>query len=195
MQRTILLPAVFLGCLLVVWIGTVAATNTPSQPADSSGLSATAVLSQSDETDSTSQAQLCSLSDRYPAEIHQWCDLIESSASDHNLPPSLIAAVMLQESGGNPLSYSSSGAVGLMQIMPSDGIAVKFMCINGPCFASRPSRAELEDPAFNVSFGAEILSDLHQRYGSYREALFHYGPIDIDYHYADIVLSIWENYQ
>jgi len=48
------------------------------------------------------------------------------------LPEALIAAVILQESGGDPSAYSSSGAVGLMQVMPRDGIAAEFMCVNGP---------------------------------------------------------------
>ena len=120
--------------------------------------------------------------------------LIETAAQETGLPANLIAAIMLQESGGDPLITSSSGAVGLMQVMPRDGIAVEFMCINGPCFASRPTIEELQDPSFNVSFGSQLLAGLHAKYGSYREALYHYGPMDMGYSYADLVLRIWENY-
>ena len=101
---------------------------------------------------------------------------------------------MLQESGGDQAAISHSGAVGLMQVMPRDGLAAEFMCVNGPCFAARPTTEELQDPAFNVAYGSRMLADLHIKHGSYREALFKYGPMDMGYRYADIVLNIWESY-
>ena len=110
----------------------------------------------------------------------------------HGIPANLIAAVMLQESGGDPNIISSSGAVGLIQVMPRDGIAASFMCVNGPCFASRPTIEELKDPFFNLDYGIGFLASLYQKHGSYREALFRYGPINMGYHYADLVLKIWE---
>ena len=102
---------------------------------------------------------------------------------------------MLQESGGDSSAYSVSGAVGLMQVMPRDGIAAEFECINGPCFASRPTIEELLEPDFNVEYGSQMLSGLVARQGSFREALKAYGPMDVDYSYADRVLSIYENYR
>ena len=72
----------------------------------------------------------CSVSSAYPDSILQWCDLITLYADENGLDPNLLAAVMLQESGGNPDAYSHSGAVGLMQIMPRDGIAASFQCSN-----------------------------------------------------------------
>ncbi len=137
----------------------------------------------------------CSISFSFPDEIQQWCDLIELNSITHHLDPNLIAAVMLQESGGNQNAYSSSGAVGLMQIMPKDGIAANFMCINGPCFSNRPGMAELYDPQLNIEYGSRMLSNLFEKFGDWREALRAYGPMDVGYHYADIVLSIYENYQ
>jgi soluble lytic murein transglycosylase-like protein len=98
----------------------------------------------------------------------------------------------MQESGGNATIMSHSGAVGLMQVMPRDGVAAEFMCINGPCFANRPTIAELKDPKFNIDYGSQMLSGLYAKYGSYREALYRYGPIDMGYQYADKVLKIWE---
>jgi len=68
------------------------------------------------------------------------------------------------------------------------------MCVNGPCFANRPTIAELKDPEFNVNYGAGMLANLFTKHGSYREALFRYGPIDMGYAYADKVLKIWETY-
>ena len=107
----------------------------------------------------------------------------------------LIAAVMLQESGGNPQAYSTSGAVGLMQVMPSDGLAREFICGNAPCFINRPTIDELLDPSFNIQYGSNYLAGLIEKKGSEREALFSYGPMDVGYGYADIVLAIYENYQ
>lgn len=137
----------------------------------------------------------CSLNAGYPDSIRRWCDLIERYANEHGVDANLIAAVMLQESGGNPDAYSKSGAVGLMQVMPRDGLASSFVCVNGPCFASRPSMDELFVPEFNVSFGVRMLAGLINRYGSVREALRAYGPMNMGYRYADIVLNIMDQHQ
>ena len=197
MRRIIVVPAVFIGCLVVIWVGTVAASKMPSQalmaPTQTAISAANLEASQMAQTE-TVENYSCTLSNQYPAEIHQWCSLIETAAQETGLPANLIAAVMLQESGGASDVISGSGAVGLMQVMPRDGIAADFMCINGPCFASRPTIEELLDPAYNVQFGSQMLAGLVSRHGSYREALFRYGPSDIGYYYADLVLKIWENY-
>ncbi len=137
----------------------------------------------------------CAVSDKFPDSIRQWCDLITRYAKEHGLEPNLVAAVMLQESGGQPEAYSHSGAVGLMQVMPRDGLAAKFMCANGPCFASRPTIDELKDPEYNLDYGTRMLAGLQNRLGSLRDALKSYGPKDVGYYYADIVLSIYENYK
>jgi soluble lytic murein transglycosylase-like protein len=132
----------------------------------------------------------CQYAERYPSKTLPWCELIEQSANEYGVDALLIAAVMLQESGGQPEVMSGSGAVGLMQVMPHDGIAASFQCINGPCFASRPSIEELKDPAFNVDYGVRMLAGLIAKYGDVREALKHYGPYDVGYLYADKVLAI-----
>ncbi len=142
-----------------------------------------------------SPADQCGVSLSYPGGILQWCEIITSFASQAELPPDLIAAVMLQESGGDATAYSASGAVGLMQVMPRDGIAASFECINGPCFASRPTIEELQDPGFNIEYGAHMLAGLTARLGGLREALKAYGPMDVGYSYADKVLAIYENYR
>jgi soluble lytic murein transglycosylase-like protein len=136
----------------------------------------------------------CKLSQNYPESIRQWCNQITRHATERNIDPNLIAAVMLQESGGNPAAYSKSGAVGLMQVMPRDGIASSFQCVNGPCFASRPSIQELQDPEFNVKYGTGMLSGLVNRHGNVRDALRAYGPMDVGYYYADKVLGIYQSY-
>jgi soluble lytic murein transglycosylase-like protein len=205
MRRIVVIPAVVIGCMIVVWIGTIAAANMPPQDLLASTTTAHAEINQtassalSGEQEANQKhfsggPQACSLPASYPEEVLQWCSLIEDSAQKNGLPAALIAAVIFQESGGDPLAYSSSGAVGLMQVMPRDGIAAEFMCVNGPCFASRPTIEELQDPAFNIAYGSQMMAGLYVKFGSYREALFHYGPADIGYHYADLVLGIWENY-
>ncbi len=202
MKRIVVIPAIFVGCLIVIWIGTVAASQMPPLELLVPTMAAAAQAKQEPSGNGLASVnnqlseitKSCSLSANYPQEIQQWCQLIESAASETGVPVNLIAAVMLQESGGEPLSYSSSGAVGLMQIMPRDGLAAEFMCINGPCFADRPTIKELQEPAFNINYGSQMLANLYSKHGTYREALFHYGPMNIGYHYADLVLTIWETY-
>lgn len=139
-------------------------------------------------------AVACSLPENFPASVRQWCAVIETSARQHNLEPKLVASVIMQESRGDSQAVSRSGAIGLMQVMPRDGLAASFMCINGPCFGDRPSIQELMDPTFNVGYGCQLLAGLIQRNGNVREGLRAYGPRDSGYTYADLVLQIYNSY-
>ena len=141
------------------------------------------------------QAPSSSLSAAYPSSIRQWENLITRYAVQYGMDSNLIAALILQESGGNAQAYSSSGAVGLMQIMPRDGIAASFICNDHPCFQNRPSMQELYDPEYNIEYGTRFLANLKNKYGDIREALYHYGPYDIGYRYADAVLSIYNSHR
>lgn len=132
---------------------------------------------------------------KYPEKIQQWCNLIVKNANKNGLDPKLIAALILQESGGNQNAYSKSGAVGLMQVMPRDGLAASFSCSNGPCFTNRPTIKQLEDPKFNIKYGTNMLANLIKKRGSEREGLKYYGPADVGYYYANIVMSIYKNYR
>lgn len=136
----------------------------------------------------------CSISQSYPGSIQQWCQLITYYSASSGLHPDLLAALIWQESGGNALAYSKSGAVGLMQVMPRDGLAASFRCPNGPCFHDRPSINELQDAEFNVAYGTEMLANLLNKYGNIRDALKFYGPMDVGYYYADKVLGIYKQY-
>lgn len=147
-----------------------------------------------ESADSETALTECGVSARFPQKVQRWCGLITQYGKKHNLPPDLLAALILQESGGNPDAYSRSGAVGLMQVMPRDGLAASFMCVNGPCFADRPSTQELKDPEFNIAYGARMLAGLVKKTGSYREALKSYGPMNVGYYYADIVLNLFQRY-
>ena len=170
------------------------ATAEPVQEEAAASGDSEADASGSSEAD-TSAGSECAISSAYPENIQRWCEQITRESREHNIDANLIAAVMLQESGGNPDAYSKSGAVGLMQVMPRDGLAANFQCKNGPCFAARPSMAELYDPGFNVDYGARMLAGLIERKGAVREALFSYGPMDMGYRYADIVLGLYNRYQ
>ncbi|MEW6503297.1 MAG: transglycosylase SLT domain-containing protein [Chloroflexota bacterium] len=187
-------PAVIIGIFVVVGISRLLLS--PSLTAQASELEPTILPAEQVKTEEPLQASVeeCQLSERYPQKIRQWCQYIQQAAKEYQLDPNLIAAVMLQESGGNPEAYSRSGAVGLMQIMPRDGKAAEFMCVNGPCFANRPSMQELFDPQFNIQYGVRMLAGLIQRKGDVREALKAYGPMDAGYTYADKVLTIYHNY-
>jgi len=136
----------------------------------------------------------CSLSPSVPAAVARYCGAIQAAAVKTGLDADLIAAVILLESGGDANATSTSGAVGLMQVMPRDGLSAGFLCANGPCFSERPSANELLDPVFNIETGAEILAGLCRQNASLRDALKAYGPVQVDYFYADEVLSIYENF-
>ena len=153
-----------------------AALNGPASATSSTGNEKPAPT-RAKQKDQKTDAR-CAVSDKYPESIRQWCSLITKYGQQYDLPPNLIAAVMLQESGGQALAYSHSGAVGLLQVMPRDGIAAQFMCANGPCFSSRPTIQELQDPEFNIDYGVRMLAGLNTRRGSIREALKSYGPME-----------------
>jgi len=137
----------------------------------------------------------CGLSSSYPAAIRQWCGPITKYGEQYNLDPNLLAAVIEIESSGNPQAESPDGAVGLMQIMPSDGIAAGFLCGQTSCFASRPSAGELLNPEANIAYGANMLAGLVKREGDIRDALYRYGPEDEGYNYADRVLQIYQSHR
>jgi Transglycosylase SLT domain len=161
-------------------------------PTESTALSIIETAEPATSENAVQQAP-CHVSPNYPEGIMQWCTLITGAAHKNDIPSDLIAAVILQESGGQADIISDSGAVGLMQVMPRDGNAASFQCINGPCFASRPTAQELLDPEYNINYGAKMLAGLIGKLRSTREALKAYGPMDMDYAYADKVLSIMDN--
>jgi len=132
------------------------------------------------------------LSAFFPASIQEWKHYILQTSEKYSLDPDLIASVMLQESRGDPQALSNSGAVGLMQVMPSDGLAVKFLCKNGPCFSDRPTIEELINPELNIDYGARLLLEYIKNSGALREGLKQYGPLDVGYFYADAVIEIYE---
>lgn len=102
--------------------------------------------------------------------------IIQAAAQRYNVDPALIRGVIATESNGNPNAKSNVGASGLMQIMPSN---YKALGIN-----------DATDPTQNIMGGAQLLSQLLDRYGDVTTALRHYqggddtskwGPVNAAY--------------
>jgi len=195
-----------IGNLVVILLTSIFSANfspAAAQVADSQAISASQAASASSETVAQPVSQPvagpeetvpCAVSPAFPESVFKWCGIITRYAKEHGLEPDLVAAVILQESGGDPQAVSRSGAIGLMQVMPSDGTAASFMCVNGPCFANRPASEQLHDAEFNLEYGTRMLAKLVERHGDVRDALMAYGPMDRGYSYADKVLSLYRKY-
>ncbi len=190
-QANLVLRGAFLGSLLVVFLCCILTAGNTSVNTPTKARAAAGSIPVSKKNNKNTD---CRVSSNFPDTILQWCGLITTNADKTGLDPDLIAALVWQESGGDPSAYSKSGAVGLMQVMPRDGLAADFSCPNGPCFASRPTIAELQDPAYNLQYGTNMLAGLVKHSGSLREALKAYGPMDMGYYYADKVLGIYQQY-
>lgn len=79
--------------------------------------------------------------------------LFQHEAEVNGVDPTLLMAVSHKESTFNPKAISSSGCIGLMQIMPST--AAKYGI----------SRSQLYDPKVNVGFGSLYLKEHIDSYG------------------------------
>jgi soluble lytic murein transglycosylase len=103
--------------------------------------------------------------------------IIRGHARNYNLEPALLAAVIYQESKFDPHVRSSSGAVGLMQLLPStaQGIAIH---TGGSKFRT----SDLDDPEINIRYGCWYLRHLIDKYGDERTALAAYnaGQANVD---------------
>ncbi|MFB5189979.1 lytic transglycosylase domain-containing protein [Alicyclobacillus fastidiosus] len=77
--------------------------------------------------------------------------LVDTAAAKYDLPSSLLSAVIQQESSFNPNAVSSTGAQGLMQLMPSTAAALGV--------------TNAFDPAQNIDAGAGYLRQLLNQFG------------------------------
>lgn len=91
-----------------------------------------------------------------------WC--IREAAREHQLPPSLLNALIRVESNFNPKAYSKKGCIGLTQLHPGTAAELR---ITDPW-----------DIKQNVFGGAAYLRQLYDKYGSVEHSLWSYnaGP-------------------
>jgi peptidoglycan lytic transglycosylase len=103
----------------------------------------------------------------YPLHYEQ---IVRGHARNYDLDPALLAAVIYQESKFKANARSSSGAIGLMQLLPdtAKGIALH---TGGTQFRVD----DLYDPEINVRYGAWYLRHLLDKYGDERTALAAYN--------------------
>jgi len=96
--------------------------------------------------------------------------IVRGHARNYHLDPALLAAVIEQESKFRADVKSSSGAVGLMQLLPdtAKGIAIH---TGGTQFRVQ----DLYNPEINVRYGAWYLRHLLDKYGDERTALAAYN--------------------
>ena len=117
--------------------------------------------------------------ERYPLRYEA---IVKGHARNYRLDPALLAAVIYAESKFHANAKSSSGAIGLMQLLPStaDGIALH---TGGTNF----HRSDLYNPEINVRYGAWYLRHLLDKYDDERAALAAYnaGQNNIDRWLAD----------
>ncbi|WP_051647828.1 transglycosylase SLT domain-containing protein [Burkholderia cenocepacia] len=89
-----------------------------------------------------------------------YSQIIESAAQRYNVDPRLLGAMIQTESSGHTGAVSNKGAMGLMQIMPSN---YKALGITDPT-----------NPEQNIMGGAQLMSTLLDKYGDVPTALLHY---------------------
>lgn len=132
---------------------------------------------------------------RDPARYARYDGFIREAAQLYQLPEALLRAVIKQESDFNPWSVSSSGALGLMQLLPSTAAS---MTVTDPF-----------DPRQNVLGGARYLrvlantfnGDLVLTVAAYNAgsgAVIRYGgvpPFDETQHYVRQVLRYYYEYR
>jgi soluble lytic murein transglycosylase len=104
-------------------------------------------------------------------------EIIDGHAANYRLDPALLAAVIYQESKFRADARSTSGAIGLMQLLPdtAQGIADR-------TGGSRFVVDDLYNPELNVRYGAWYLRHLLDKYDSEQLALAAYnaGQTNVD---------------
>lgn len=96
----------------------------------------------------------------YSNSSNPWAKTAATIATQYGVPPNIFVAQMTQESGLNPNTRASSaGAQGIAQIVP----------------ASHPGAPPASDPMGQLRYAAKWMSELHQKYGNWEQALSVYN--------------------
>jgi soluble lytic murein transglycosylase len=114
-----------------------------------------------------------------PTEIQQvifpldYWPLLQKYGAARGLDPYLLAALVAQESNFDPAVVSPANAVGLMQVLPSNGRAyAKVLGLRS--FSSR----RLNDPETNIHIGTTLFANAVKRFGGVHFALAAYNAGD-----------------
>lgn len=118
----------------------------------------------------------------WAAKGHKYEKEINAAAEEFDLPPNLIAAMMKQESAGDPNAVSEKGATGLMQLM--EGTATEM------------GVTDRLDPSQNIRGGAKYIKMMLDKYGDLPTALAAYnaGPGNVDKHKGIPPFAETQNY-
>jgi len=174
MSLGVIISYLFLAALVWITRSTNEPDNLPAEPAVEQAVSPTLETSL-----------IPTLSLYWKTDVRRWQASITHYASQYQIDPNLIAAVMTMESGGNPNAVSRSGAIGLMQIMGMHS-------------------CQTFDPDGNISCGVFILATYYHRAGDdWRTGLAYYncGERGVKesrcgttggYAYADKVLNLYQ---
>jgi soluble lytic murein transglycosylase len=111
---------------------------------------------------------------RYPLEYEH---IVRGHARQYELDPALVAAVIYRESKFDPDAESSSGAIGLMQLLPDTALGIASFTEG-----TRFEVDDLYDPEINVRYGSFYLQRLLRKYDDERLALAAYnaGQANVD---------------
>lgn len=111
---------------------------------------------------------------RYPLRYEE---LVTGHAENYRLEPQLLAAVIYQESKFDASARSSSGAVGLMQLLPETGQGIADRTGGDEW---RPE--DLLEPELNIRYGSWYLRHLLDKYADETLALAAYnaGQANVD---------------
>jgi soluble lytic murein transglycosylase len=121
--------------------------------------------------------------DRLPADVWRimfplaYEPQLRAKAMEEGLDPSLVAALILQESTFDAAALSGAGARGLMQVIPATGRKL------ARDLGVRWQRASLHHPETSLDFGTRYLRQMSDRYGGQVErvlAAYNAGPHRVD---------------
>lgn len=112
---------------------------------------------------------VCTLVERqlYPVPYGRY---VEAYATEYDIPPNLLYAVIKSESDFDSGAVSEDGAVGLMQLMPDT-----FRWLSDEILHEYLPDGLRYDPETNVRYGACLLSRLYRVYGNWDTTLAAYN--------------------